>query len=283
MARGRVKLREDQIQALLKLYKNTYTNIARTILDETTASQIRKAKVLNTIKAQLNDLGIDVKKWVEREIPQYYLDGQNIALHDLRELGVDLRGAKGLAPINRAAMIALMDGTLLSFSEALAGMQRNASNIINMAIRMRINATIAEGKLTGDALRTIRLRVVDELKKNGLVALRDRAGRSWSFDRYAETLIRTKSVEARNSGLKDKMISNGYDLVQVSNHRSDHQACKVWEGRILSLTGKTPGYPTLFDAESAGLFHPNCQHAINVLIPELASKTKAYDNPYNYR
>ncbi len=30
------------------------------------------------------------------------------------------------------------------------------------------------------------------------------------------------------------------------------------KGEILSLTGKTPGYPTLEEAKTAGLFHPNC-------------------------
>jgi hypothetical protein len=31
-------------------------------------------------------------------------------------------------------------------------------------------------------------------------------------------------------------------------------------------------------AEREGLFHPNCKHAINAIIPELASLTKSYDN-----
>ncbi len=33
-------------------------------------------------------------------------------------------------------------------------------------------------------------------------------------------------------------------------------------GRIVSLTGKTPGYPTLADARAAKVFHSNCTHNI---------------------
>lgn len=44
--------------------------------------------------------------------------------------------------------------------------------------------------------------------------------------------------------------------------------CAPWNGKVLSLTGQTPGYPTLEEAEGAGLFHPNCRHASSLYIPE---------------
>jgi len=53
--------------------------------------------------------------------------------------------------------------------------------------------------------------------------------------------------------------------------------CEPWQGQILSARGETPGYDTVADAEADGLFHPNCRHAINVLIPSLAAKTQAYN------
>jgi hypothetical protein len=97
--------------------------------------------------------------------------------------------------------------------------------------------------------------------------------------------------ESRNRRLTDMMRTSGYDLVQVTNHNSDHLACKAWEGKVLSVSGNTPtgtrlagGFnvaASLDEAKAAGLFHINCKHAINVLIPELAAKTSGYDNPYN--
>ena len=39
-----------------------------------------------------------------------------------------------------------------------------------------------------------------------------------------------------------------------------------WQGKVLSITGKTKGYPTLEEAKAAGLFHPNCRHAYGLHI-----------------
>ncbi len=38
-------------------------------------------------------------------------------------------------------------------------------------------------------------------------------------------------------------------------------ACAEWENRLLSISGNTPGLPTVADAQEAGLLHPNCTHS----------------------
>lgn len=55
--------------------------------------------------------------------------------------------------------------------------------------------------------------------------------------------------------------------------------CRPWEGKVLSLTGKTPrgrnavdGYAfevagTLREAQSSGLFHPSCRHRTVIYVP----------------
>jgi hypothetical protein len=83
-------------------------------------------------------------------------------------------------------------------------------------------------------------------------------------------------VEARNRGLLNRVLENGFDLVQVSSHLTSCNQCAPWEGQILSMTGETAGYPTVAEAEAGGLFHPNCRHAINTINPSLANKTKSY-------
>lgn len=63
-----------------------------------------------------------------------------------------------------------------------------------------------------------------------------------------------------------RIISQGHDLVRISTHNTDCPLCKPWEGKILSLTGKTKGYPTLEQARVAGLFHEGCRHAMGLYI-----------------
>lgn len=279
--RGPVKVPDARVQALIDLYRKAYKDIVISIESATTAGRIQKARTMATIRSTLTSLGDDVDKWVKVEIPKAYLDGANIAIQDLRDLGADITGPKGLAPINREAIAALTDETSLSFAQGLTAVARNAQVILNEAARQQLNFVMADGFLKGESAKIVANNVKQQLKDQGISSITDRAGRNWTFDNYADMLVRTKIVEARNMGLANKMSQNGYDLVQVTNHRSDHAACAYWEGRILSVTGQTPGYPTLAEAKAGGLFHPRCQHAINTINLDLAKLTKAYDNSYN--
>ena len=288
---GPVKIREGSIEQLITLYKHTYTNLVKEITDATDAGKIRKARVMVRINMELEALGVEVDKWARREIPQYYLDGANVAIQDLRALGVDISKSKNFAVINAEAIRALTDDVALAFGQSITTLSRNGNQLLTTALRQQLNFIIAEGKLTGEARKTISNNIKQLIQDNGITGLQDKSGRNWTFDNYARMLARTKAAEARNQGLVNRMLTSGYDLVQVSNHNTDHPACKFWEGKVLSLTGEVPtgtilpgGFKvagTLDEAKSKGLFHPNCKHAINVLVPSLASKTQAYENPYN--
>lgn len=277
--RGPVKVLEPRIQALLDLYQGTYKKITKEMITATEAGRISRARLMVRINHELSTYGIDADKWVRAELPRYYNDGAAIALQDLRKMGLDLSTANS-APINAAAISALTDETSSAVFEAITGVSRNVSNIISEAQRRQLTLTLAEGKLTAETRKMITAQMVQRLQESGIGAIKDKLGREWTFERYSSMLVRTQAVEARNSGLANKMVQYGYDLVQVSNHGTKHAACRKWEGKILSITGKTPGYPTLATAKSEGLFHPNCKHAINVINEALAKKTKAYDNPY---
>ncbi len=51
----------------------------------------------------------------------------------------------------------------------------------------------------------------------------------------------------------------------ITNNIISHN-CTPWQGKILSITGKTKGYPTLEEAKAAKLFHPRCRHAYGLYI-----------------
>jgi hypothetical protein len=278
-----IKIRTGRVNDLISLLESTYKRLTEEMITATEAGKIQKARVMARINLELEALGVDVDAWVREEIPQYYLDGANTAIQDLRAQGADVSARTNFAVINKEAIAALTDEVALNFAQAIRGVGRSANNLLSDVLKQQLNYIIAEGKLTGDTRKMISNNLKQKLQDNGLTALTDRSGRQWTLDNYTRMLARTKAVEARNQGLTNRMLGYGYDLVQVTNHRSEHPACAFWEGKILSLTGKTEGYPTLQQAIEAGLFHPNCQHAINVFHPELAAITKAYDNPFNYR
>ena len=271
---------ERKLASLTKTFKNTYKDIFREILTATDFGVTNRRAILAQIEVILADLGVDVQEFIEKEIPAAYTVGANQAGKQLRLVGADVPISRGFNVINRDAIAALVDDTSLSFAESLQGINRSAGRLLGKATRDLLTEQMAKGVIRGDALRTVRQQIKGILQEQGLAAIVDTAGRKWSLDRYAETLFRTKIVEARNRGMANRMVENGYDLVQVSSHDTQHtgpRGCARWEKKILSITGQTKGYPTLAEAEQAGLFHPNCKHAINVLIPSLARKTKAYD------
>ncbi len=272
-----VEVNEDNILKITSTFKGAYKDIVDEIVGATNFGVANRKAILKQIEAILAELGTDVESFIETELPKYYKTGADDAVVQLRNTGVDVSVSEGFNRIHKEAIVALVDDTAEAFGESMTGVARSARLLLGRAVREAITQRMATSIISGDALRDIKLMIKGLLEEQGLDALIDRGGHKWTLDRYAEMLFRTKAVEARNRGLANRMVENGYDLVQVSNHNTDHEACRVWEGKILSISGESDGYPTVAEAEVAGLFHPQCKHAINVLIPSLAAKTRAYD------
>jgi hypothetical protein len=248
----------------------------REIVDAKGFQLYNRRQILANIQDALEKLGVKVADFIEQEIPAMYKEGARDGVRQLRDQGVEVRIRSGFSRFHKEAIAALVDETQTSFLETMTGINREAKVLLGKGVRDLITLRMAGGAVEGKSLKEVKATVVGILKERGLAALIDKGGHKWELDRYAEMLIRTKAVEARNRGLANRMVENGYDLVQVTTHNSDHEECRVWEGKVLSLTGQTKGYPTVADAEKQGLFHPNCKHAINVVVPELATDIGAY-------
>lgn len=277
-----VEVNEANILKITNTFKSAYSQIVEEITGASSFGVANRKAILGQIEDILSDLGEDVQSFIARELPNYYKVGAGDAIKQLRNVGADISVSEGFNRIHRDAIFALVDETAEAFGQSITGVNRSARLLLGKATREAITQQIATGSISGASLREVQRYIVGLLQEQGLDALIDKGGHGWTLDRYAEMLFRTKAVEARNRGLANRMVENGYDLVQVSNHNSDHEACAVWEGKILSISGDTTEFDgeeieTVADAESAGLFHPNCKHAINVLIPSLARRTQAYD------
>lgn len=270
-----VEINPANILKITALLKTAYKNIVMEITTATDFGVANRRAILAQITKILEDTGTDVEKFLEEELPQYYKAGANDAVKQLRNTGAKVGVSEGFNRVHRDALVALVDDTARAFGESMTGVGRSANLLLGKATRELLTQKIAEGQIGGKALREVRRIIKGTLQEQGLDALIDKGGRSWTLDRYAEMLFRTKAVETRNRGLANRMAENGYDLVQVSAHGAI-DVCGPWEGKILSTTGNTPGYPTVSDAEADGLFHPNCKHAINALIPSIAKLTRAY-------
>ena len=271
-----VAVNQKNIDRLTETFKSAYKSIYDEIATATDFGVANRKAILAQIEAILTELGTNAQEFVEKELTAQYTTGANQAIQQLKNVGADISVSEGFNRIHTNAIAALVDDATRAFGESLTGVDRSAQLLLGKISRETLTQKLAEGMIGGKARKEVVKVIKGTLQQQGLDALIDKGGNSWTLDRYSDMLFRTKAVEARNRGLMNRMAENDYDLVQVSSHGAD-DVCGDWEGQILSATGATPGYDTVADAEAAGLFHPNCRHAINVLIPSLARETEAYN------
>lgn len=119
---------------------------------------------------------------------------------------------------------------------------------------------------------------VEALRREGVTAFTDKAGRNWSLHTYATMVSRTTSRQAEILSVVTQ--DEEQDLYQISSHGTTCALCAPYEGRVYSKSGKDPHFPPLSDAfgkvDPAGPndltnswlnIHPNCLHALRPWTP----------------
>lgn len=221
----------------------------------------------------LAELMNETEVLVGEHISLHYGDGLQTAVNALQKAGIST--AAGFNVLDTEAVEAITEETFALFGESMNGVRRSTKRLFGQARRRRIVDILATGRIKAETRRQISDRIKAELS-NGAVVMRDKGGKTWTMDRYAEMLARTKYMEATNTGLTNRMVQEGADLVQVSEYGSTHDLCAKWEGKVVSITGDTPGYPTVEDTKEGGkgIGHPNCRHRYLPYRKGLASLTK---------
>ena len=267
---------EKSLQAFIRSLNSSYEEILSEIKTATDFGIKRRKIILAQIDSILQKTATKASGYIATTIPKYYAQGGAQATAQLKNIGAEMTVSKGFAMVDAETIQSLVDTSQAPILEGITGISRSAKRLLGASVRDTITQNIAKGITGGDALREIKKQVISTLTSDGLSALTDRSGKQWTLETYAEMVIRTKAVEARNRGMVNQVAKYGYDLVQVSSHGGACDACAEWEGEILSLSGDTEGYSTLQEAQDGGLFHPNCRHALNTIVPGLSEKLSAY-------
>lgn len=120
-----------------------------------------------------------------------------------------------------------------------------------------------------------------EWAERGVPALIDRSGRRWSTEAYLNMVMRTMSSNVANDMQDARMQEFGVDLVEISSHMGARPKCAPYQGRIFSLSGSDPKYPSFSSTsfgQPDGLFGINCRH---VKYPYIKGTSKKRYKPYN--
>ena len=138
---------------------------------------------------------------------------------------------------------------------------------------------VAEQQAAGRGVNASVPSFVQALRREGVRAFTDKAGRDWSLHTYCTMVSRTTSRQAEV--LAVLTADPEHDLYMISSHGTTCALCAPYEGRVYSRSGTDPDFPPLAAAvgkvDPAGPdtlantwlnIHPNCLH---VLLPWTAA------------
>ncbi|RJX18514.1 MAG: hypothetical protein C4570_06445 [Ammonifex sp.] len=257
-----VKLSETEADRLVRLY----TEAEREILLQLNRAIAKGNKteylkgMLKNVQAILGDLRAGSRTWCQEAIPRVYIEGTGFADNQLKARGQKL--IAGFGAIHQQAAKVLADNAYDRLDSVAQLIGRRVQDIYREYALETTRQSVIGHKTWQQVSRDFR----ERLAGSGITGFRDRAGRDWNMKTYADTVARTTTMEAHLQGTANRLLEHGHDLVKISTHVGACPKCVNWQGKVLSLTGKTAGYPTLDDAKAGGLFHPNCKHAYGLYI-----------------
>ncbi|MCI0669365.1 MAG: phage minor capsid protein [Myxococcaceae bacterium] len=200
---------------------------------------------LGALRDTVARLGGAQAAWVGQAVPNQFSLSAGAANLTLDREGFLVEAAFG--GFDRRALRALLERT----STNLANIRQALFDGLVLGDPRQATTAIQEA-LEGDN-RSVEV-------DGGGVAVRTPSGRLWDVTAYSRMLGRTAIADARRVAFRTRYLANGVDVVKVVANGTRHDVCKRWEGKLLSLTGATPGIPTVEEARRDGLFHPNCRH-----------------------
>lgn len=262
MAGSGKRLSDAEIDRLVKFY----TEAEREIIAQINRALLRGNKteylvaMRKNIEAILADLRNGNRTWVEEAIPRVYSQGLYSADAMLKDAGISTSAAFGA--IHQQAAQVLAENAYQRFEDVVQVIGRQVNDIYRELALENVR-----GSVVGyDTWKQTAKRFREQLAERGVTGFKDRTGRMWNMRTYTEMVARTTTMEAHLQGTANRLVEQGHDLVKVSTHRGACELCQPWQGKILSITGKTKGYPTLEEAKAAKLFHPRCRHAYGLYV-----------------
>jgi hypothetical protein len=249
------RLSEAQAERLIRLYdaaeKEILAEYNRALLKGNDLKNLTALK--NNVAAIRKDLLAGGRTWCEDAIPALYQAA-------MVEVDSGLAAQTAFGAIHQQAMQILAENTFSRLQEVDAVIGRRVDDVYRNLALEAVRGDVAGYQTWKQTAKRYR----EQLAEKGITGFKDAAGREWNMKTYTEMVARTTTREAMINGTANRLLEHGQDLAEITGGTAKNtcQVCRDWVGRTVSLTGKTPGYPTLDDARGAGVFHGNCTHNI---------------------
>ncbi|PFW43790.1 phage minor capsid protein [Priestia megaterium] len=235
----------------------------------------QQASMLRQIDFILSQLNIEVQATIEEGILSSFKEGQAALAYQVGDFNSLSDATKGVqfSQLSKSTMDAIFADTMDDLLAATQLTSKRTKQIVRRVVSERLKMDTAKAK----GYRTMSKGLIEELTKQGLsnsikekgfVGIVDRKGRKWELNRYVDLVVRSKYKQARTEALRTEALERGIDLAVISSHGAK-DACKNYEGMVISMNGNTAGYPTYEELRSSNkIFHPNCKHTLYAIRSE---------------
>ena len=297
---------EKELQKLIQIFLKAETDIINEIgrLRSMGNVDYHAVAALERVQAILRKMESDSWEYVPRMIEQMFyvrvpearrIEGETPAKHFMGYIN-----AMSLTGEQTAIVDTLVQNLMGEITDAaMTAMATVQSAVVGRTepdVYRRVGLEqVANMQATGRGANIAVPGFVEALRREGITAFVDKAGRNWSLHTYCSMVTRTTSRQAEVMAVLT--ADDAHDLYQISSHGTTCKLCAPYEGRVYSKSGNDPDFPPLADAfgkvDPAGPdilsntwlnIHPNCLHSVYPWTaagrtPEEIQKIKDFSNP----
>ena len=260
---------ESRRKRLTQLYKDAEDTavllLAAALLNSKPADALRSAQT--SIRSVMERANAQAREWCDDSMTTLYAKGM---MHTCDVTGTPHPES---SPFHTAIIAALCAAVMERLMSVSAAVDRNVQTLLASA---QVGVAGASFKNATD-WQTLAAQLRQDVLNKGVTGFIDKAGHTWKVDTYVDVVAQSSVMQAYNAGVKAEMQAQGLDLARLSDEIDENtcEACAKWAGQILSITGATPGFPTVADAEADGVFHCHCVHTLEPLTEDEAAEATA--------
>ena len=276
----------EELEKLIAIFLKAETDIINEIgrLRSMGLVDYHAVAALERVQAILRKMESDSWEYVPRMIEREFyvrvpearrIEGETVQKHAAGYANAAALTGEQTAIVDRLAMN-LMGGITDACMTAMATVQSAVIGRIEPDVYRRVGLEqVAAQAAAGRGVNQSVPAFVEALRREGVRAFTDKAGRNWSLHTYCTMASRTTQRQAEVSAVLT--ADPEQDLYQISSHGTTCSICAPLEGRVYSRSGTDPDFPPLTLAfgkvdpngpdNLANTWlniHPNCLH---VLLP----------------
>lgn len=269
---------EKHIQALVNLYRQGFINILNTLFQKEAKGHVTvfyKDQLKNILDI-LAQLDAESAKWIQQVIPQIYQENHTQVLSFINKMGMQRKIKPNFAQVHQRAIDVIAQNMYDNLRQAT----QYAGRRIQDEFRRAGIDTMGEKYTEGLTWREASQRLQDRLLTQGLTGFKDKLGREWRLDSYAQMVARTTSREIATVATINTCQEADIDLIQISTHYPTCEICAPLQGKVFSISGNDKRYPKL-EEEYTPPIHPSCRHVTTPYVREFdpnAEETQRHSN-----